>query len=240
MATDLTGDATRPASAIPPELQHGARMDRQRFHRLYEQTPPGFKAELIGGVVYIDGEDGMASPLKASHGRYHGALMAWLGHYWIATPGTDLLDNATVILADDSEPQPDGLLWIEGGNSRIDDGEYLTGSPEFVAEVTDATASIDLGPKLADYERHGVADYLVLVLVLRERQAIWFVRDECGGYGEMAPDSDGLLKSRVFPGLWLDAEAFFRPDGNRVLEVAQAGIASPEYAAFVESLATKR
>ena len=32
-------------------------MNREEFHRLYEQTPEGFKAELIGGIVYV------ASPL---------------------------------------------------------------------------------------------------------------------------------------------------------------------------------
>jgi Uma2 family endonuclease len=229
MATDLTRDTTRAAPGVPPELYAGARMDRATFHRLYEQTPEGFNAELIGGVVYV------ASPLKVPHGRHHGILMTWLGAYWAATPGCDLLDNTTAILGDESEPQPDAALRIEGGSSHIDEDDYLTGPPELVAEVADTTVRLDLGAKRADYEREGITEYLVLVVA--ERRAVWFVRDERGAFSELSADADRLLKSRVFPGLWLDADAFFGRDGRRVLEAVAKGIASPEHAAFVESLA---
>jgi hypothetical protein len=40
-------------------------MTRAEFHRRYERTPPHFRAELIGGVVYIP------SPLKPPHGKAH-------------------------------------------------------------------------------------------------------------------------------------------------------------------------
>ncbi len=229
MATDLTRDV-EPSSvrAIPPELFDGARMDRKTFHRLYEQTPPKFKAELIGGVVYV------ASPLKVPHGRHHALLMGWLFTYASATPGTDLLDNTTAILGDESEPQPDAALRIEGGSSHVDADDYLTGPPELVAEVADSTMRLDLGAKRFDYEREGVAEYLAIVVP--QRKAVWFIRGEAGTYVEREADADGLLKSRVFPGLWLDPEAFFRLDGNRVLEVLRRGTSSPEHAAFAESL----
>lgn len=34
-----------------PELHTGDRMTRAEFHRIYEQTPEEFKAELVGGIV---------------------------------------------------------------------------------------------------------------------------------------------------------------------------------------------
>ena len=228
MSTDLTHRRTPPDPAIPPELHDGARMDRKTFHRLYQQTPPDFKAELIGGVVYV------ASPLKVPHGRHHALLMTWLGTYWSATPGTDLLDNTTAILGDESEPQPDAALRIEGGTSHVDDDDYLTGPPEFVAEVADSTVRLDLGAKRTDYEREGVAEYLVLALP--GRRAVWHARDEQGAFVELAPGPDGLLRSRVFTGLWLDAEAFFAGDRGRVLDAVRRGLESPGHAAFVESL----
>jgi hypothetical protein len=40
-------------------------MSREEFHRIYEQMPEDFKAELIGGIVYV------ASRLRRSHGTYH-------------------------------------------------------------------------------------------------------------------------------------------------------------------------
>jgi Uma2 family endonuclease len=139
-----------------------------------------------------------------------------------------------VLLGEGCEPQPDGLLWIEGGRAHVNDRGYLAGPPVFVAEVADTTSLIDLGPKRSDYERHEVSEYLVLVLP--RRQAVWFVRDESGTYVELAPDADGLLKSRAFPGLRLDPGAFFRLDGNRVLDILCRGTASPEHAVFAEAL----
>ncbi|MBA3313975.1 MAG: Uma2 family endonuclease [Planctomycetota bacterium] len=231
MATDVTKSTSTDFNAVTL-LRDGARMDRKTFHRLYEQTPEGFKAELIGGVVYV------ASPLKVPHGRHHAILMAWLGAYWGVTPDSDLLDNTTAILGDESEPQPDAALRIEGGSSHIDEDDYLTGPPELVAEVADSTVRLDLGAKRNDYEREGVAEYLVFVVP--ERRIVWFVRDEHQSFVELAPDQDGLLKSRVFPGLWLEPIAFFDRDRRKVLDVVKRGTASPEHAAFVESLALKR
>src|SRR5262249_13094914 len=59
-----------------------------------------------GGIVY------MASPMKRGHGRYGTRLIRWLGEYEEATPDTEVLDNATNILGDESEPEPDGCLFI--------------------------------------------------------------------------------------------------------------------------------
>jgi hypothetical protein len=49
-----------------------------------------------------------------------------------------------------------------------------------------------------------------------------------------------LIKSRVFPGLWLDAPALLRGDLARVLGVLGEGIASAEHADFVKRLAGAR
>ncbi|PYI82009.1 MAG: hypothetical protein DME26_18825 [Verrucomicrobia bacterium] len=48
-----------------------------------------------------------------------------------------------------------------------------------------------------------------------DRITWWELRD--GDYAELAPDADGLFKSGVFPGLWLDAAALLRGDIKAVL-----------------------
>lgn len=125
----------------------------------------------------------------------------------------------------------------KAATSHIDEGDYLTGPPEFVAEVADSTVRLDLGAKRDDYEREGVAEYLVLVVA--ERRAVWFVRDETGAFIELSPNDEGLLQSRVFPGLWFDSAAFFKLDRIRLIEAVKQGTASPEHAIFVEMLAQK-
>ena len=55
------------------ELENGSRMDQRTFHALYLKSPEGFKAELIGGTVYV-----MSSPVSPLHGRSHFRVGYWL------------------------------------------------------------------------------------------------------------------------------------------------------------------
>ena len=78
-------------------------------------SPEGLKAELIGGVVY------MASRLRIPHGDSSQLVATVLGVYQAHTPGVKGSENATTILGDGSEPQPDHSLRLEakyGGRSR--------------------------------------------------------------------------------------------------------------------------
>jgi Uma2 family endonuclease len=217
------------AGALPP-LQHGERLDQKTFHARYEAMPPETRAELIGGVVYI-----MSSPLKRPHGRTHGTLMHWLVEYEYATPGVESFDNATNILGEASEPQPDAcmLINVPGVGQTHEEEEYIVGAPELVAEVAASREAIDFREKRDDYERAGVKEYLVVAL--RQARVVWFVL-RGGRFEELAPGPDGLLRSEVFPGLWLDPEALLRRDGLRLTAVLQQGLATPEHAAFVARL----
>ncbi len=214
--------------ALPP-LEAGDRLDQKTFHARYEAMPPGFRAELIGGVVHVP------SPVRLQHGRPFWNAAKWLGTYEDATPGLEGLSDVTTILGDDSEPQPDALLRIIGGQTREVDG-YLTGAPELVVEVASATESYDLHAKLHDYERHGVLEYLAFIV--RGEDAAWF--DRVGRrLVRREPDADGILRSRVFPGLWLDPAAFFRGDMRRVRALVKRGLATPEHRAFAASINPK-
>lgn len=225
-------DTFRPAAEpVLPALENGDYLDQKTFHARYEAMPPGTRAELIGGIVY------MPSPLKPPHGRMHARLMSWLGDYEEATPGVEVYDNTTAILGEKSEPQPDAYVIIapdRGGQMRLNEDEYLEGAPEMIAEVASSSESIDLHAKRADYERAGVKEYLVVAL--RKSRVYWFVL-RGGKYEELAPGPDGVFRSEVFPGLWLDPAALLRRDSHRVKEVLEQGLATPEHAAFVAKLA---
>jgi Uma2 family endonuclease len=160
--------------------------------------------------------------------------VTWLNLYKAATLGTRAFDNSTQILGEDSEPQPDAALIVVGGSTREDAEGFLVGPPELAAEVALSSESYDLHSKKADYERYGIGEYLVVVL--RLRRVIWFVR-EGGGFVEMPPDADGIYRSRIFKGLWLDPAALLAGDTGRAQSVLNQGLGSPEHAAFVASLA---
>jgi Uma2 family endonuclease len=203
-----------------PPLESGDHLSRVEFERRYNATPEGFKAELINGVVYV------ASP--------HATLMTWLGTYWTATPGTDLADNTTTRLDLNNEPQPDALLRLEvGGSSSISEDGYIEGAPELVAEVAASSAAIDLGDKKIAYQRNGVREYLVWQVF--ENRLDWFCLQD-GKYVTLEPDADGVIRSLVFPGLWLAVSALLEGDRAKVLTVLDLGLDSPEYIAFLQML----
>jgi hypothetical protein len=50
--------------------------------------------------------------------------------------------------------------------------------------------------------------------------------------------ADGIYRSEVFPGLWLDPQALIAGDFAQVAKVAQTGLESQEHRTFVEKLQT--
>ena len=213
-------------------LKHGERLTREEFERRYEAMPYLKKAELIEGVVY------MPSPVRIDfHGRPHAQIMAWLGAYWIATPGVDLADNSTVYLDSNNEHQPDALLRIEpaqGGRSRIIEEGYVEGAPELIVEIAGTSADYDLQEKLEVYRRCGVQEYIVWQT--QEKRLDWFqlINEE---YVTLAPNAEEIIESQIFPGLRLAVAALIEGDRAKVSSELQAGLQTKAHAVFVEQLA---
>jgi len=217
------------ASLTIPPLENGDKLTRWEFERRYQGMPHLKKAELIEGIVY------MASPLRfESHAEPHANIIGWLALYKAATPGVRLCDNATVRLDIDNEPQPDALLRIEkGGQSIISQDDYVEGAPELIVEIAASSASYDVHQKLNVYRRNQVQEYLVWRFY--EREFDWF-RLQAGEYIKLEPDSDGIMRSQIFPGLWLDKNALLMGDLGKVLVILQRGLETAEHRDFVNKL----
>ena len=229
---EVRAQPTAHTKAVPP-LKHGDQLTREEFERRYEAMPHLKKAERIKGVVY------MPSPVRIDlHGRPHAQVMAWLGAYWIVTPGVDLADNSTVYLDSNNDPQPDALLRIEpaqGGRSRIIDKGYVEGPPELIVEIAGTSVDYDLQDKLEVYQRGGVQEYIVWQT--QEKCLDWFqLVNEA--YVTLAPNAEGIIESRIFPGLRLAVAALIEEDRAKVSSELQVGLQTTAHAAFVEQLAS--
>jgi Uma2 family endonuclease len=160
----------------------------------------------------------------------------WL--YKMATPGTEVLDNTTTILGEESEPQPDLELRILkefGGQSSEDEDNYVQRAPEFIAEIAHSSKAIDLHRKRPDYQQAGVLEYLVLSV--EEPKLHWF---HFKSQRQLTPNRKDIAQSRVFPGLWIDVPALLARNSDRLFQVAQQGLTSRRHAAFVKRLAAAR
>ncbi|MEH2038128.1 Uma2 family endonuclease [Nostoc sp.] len=216
-----------------PHLENGDRLTRYEFERRYQAMPRHQKAELIEGVVYL-----ASSLCFESHAEPHGHLIGWLGVYEASTPDVRLGIKPTVRLDRDNEPQPDGVLLITPaakGQSRLSNDDYIEGAPELVIEIAASSVAIDLHDKKKVYGRNGLKEYIVWQIF--ENKLDWFRLQE-GEYVSLEVDADGIIKSQVFPGLWLSMSDLLAGNMQQVLAVLQLGLNSPEHQRFVQQLST--
>ncbi|MCU0570883.1 MAG: Uma2 family endonuclease [Oculatellaceae cyanobacterium Prado106] len=178
-----------------------------------------------------------ASPLRfEQHAEPHSRIHGWLWTYQVTTPGSRLGIEPTVRLDLDNEPQPDIVLILDesvGGQSKLAEDGYLEGVPELVVEIAASSVAIDTGGKKQAYRRNGVPEYLIWKA--HESQIDWFSLTD-GEYQLLPIDSEGIIRSQVFPGLWLAVDALLRNQMAKVVEVLGEGLRSPEHAASVERL----
>jgi Uma2 family endonuclease len=169
------------------------------------------KAELIEGVVY------MGSPVSVRHAKPDNLIQLWLGAYASRHPETEVYAHTTVILDAENTVQPDALLRRlpeHRGLTRVNEAGYLAGPPELIVEVAASSASIDLRDKRRAYCRNGVREYLVWLVA--EARLEWFCLQE-DDYCLQLPDAQGVLHSRVFPGLQLPVAPLLTGDTAKVL-----------------------
>lgn len=220
------------SSRRAPPLENGDSLSRDEFERRYEAMGGVEKAELIEGLVY------MPSPVRMEqHAEPHAHVVGVMIYYRGKTPGVRVGDKGTNRLDKKNEPQPDVLLMLPphaGGSAKLDDRGYVNGPPELIFEIAASTVSIDLHKKFDAYLRNGVREYVVWRV--EDEEIDWFVLRH-GQYTLQQPDADGLLKSEVFPGLWLNPQKLVRLDIPGLFSDLDAGTATPEHAALVKKLA---
>lgn len=208
------------------DLHNGDRMKRSEFHLAYSQMPHSYRAELIGGIVFEP------SPVSYSHGTNDSILNFLLVTYAVQTPGVQVSQNATVMLGDEDEVQPDIILRrVSGGRSRISDKDYVEGPPELVAEIAHTSRAIDLHLKRERYALAGVQEYIVVCV--RPKQVYWF---DLRNSKELKADKASIFRSSVFPGLWLHAKGLLKADFELTSKVVHEGLRSTEHEMFLEQL----
>ncbi len=212
-------------STLPLSLITGERMTREEFLRRWEDLPGLKHAELIEGVVHVP------SPVSADHGHFDDLMSGWLAHYRWVTPGCQGGHNTTWLMSG-SAPQPDVFL---STSSRIE-GKFHAGAPELAIEICVTSTEVDFGPKLALYQLAGVQEYITVETL--GKRIIWRELKD-GSYKPIQSGFDGVLRSRAFPGLWLNVAAFWADDKSALLATLKSGMETPEYREFAARLQSK-
>ncbi len=113
--------------------------------------------------------------------------------------------------------QPDALLRRlpeHGGLTRVNEAGYLAGAPELIVAVAASYASTALRDKRRAYCRNGAREYLVWLVA--EARLEWFCLED-DDYRLELPDAQGMVHSRVFPGLRLPVAPLLAGDTAKIL-----------------------
>lgn len=202
---------TAVASCVQP-LENGDRLTLAEFEDRYDAHPEIKKAELIDGVVFV------ASPVSSRHGEPHLDMATWLGVYRASHRGVIGGDNTSMRRRPRSVVQPDLYLRRADGPVKLSEEGYLESGPELVAEISNTSASYDLHSKMEVYRRAAVQEYIVWRVY--DAAIDWFELRE-GRYERLQPDENGVLESRVFPGLRLAVAKMLAGDLAGVLATQQ-------------------
>ncbi len=223
-------NGTKPVSATISPLLNGDHLTLPEFEQRYSAMLPPKRAELIEGIVV------MSPPISNAHGEANVTLAYYLKRYARATPGVACGLNTSVRLDRRNEYQPDILLRVDSGKlarSKATTDGLLEGSPELMVEIAMNSASYDLHEKKAVYTRNSVPEYIVWRL--GDARIQWFALER-GEYIELKRHQDGAIRSRAFPGLWINVSALLAGDEEKVEHSLQKGLASAEHAALVKTL----
>ena len=125
------------------------------------------------------------------------------------------------------------MLFIPGRQAIVGADDYIEGAPELVVEIAASSAAIDLHDKKRAYCRNSVQEYLVWRTL--EGQFDWF-RLQADEYVPMVGDDRGIIRSQIFPGLWLAVSALLAGDMPTVLSSLQEGLNSSAHQEFKRTL----
>ena len=200
-------------------LQSGDRLTREEFHRRYCDNPQIERADLVLGVVYV------SSPMCFDrHDAQTASMQGWLYVYQLDKPNVLIGGNATLYLLGDTEVQADSFLFYQPpswpGGVRVRPDGYIDGAPELIVEVSASSASYDAHDKKEAYRRAGVREYINWRVFDRAIDW-WRLRD--GEYVRLESDEDGLIESKVFPGLRLDVAKMLDGDNAGVIAALRQG-----------------
>ena len=116
----LERNANKKPRAIP-ELRDGDMLDTKEFLRRYEAMPVGTRAELLGGVVWLNrwvevlgnGRTRIIPPLSGGHSIPQTDIVTLFKWFAGETDGVLACGPRTVVLNGvDSACEPDGLLYL--------------------------------------------------------------------------------------------------------------------------------
>jgi Uma2 family endonuclease len=170
------------------------------------------KSDLIEGVFI------MASPASIGHEDLVSFILATLKYFVDQRRlGKVLSSNTAYRLNEDNVYQPD-VSFVSRERMALAEDVYFPGAPDIAVEVTSPSSRrYDRVEKKINYGRFGVREYWLIDPI--DEQAVFYT--QAGGELTALPAPEGVLRSQVLDGYWLQLDWLFPPEGAERPEVGQ-------------------
>lgn len=225
-------------------------IDGERF-----QLPPHLRLQLLA-LLAQDGEQGIAMTYREFldwadedtraewvNGKVIMTSPASLRHQLIAQflaqvlAGYVEVGHLGIVIAapfqmklEQSGREPDIIFLAEAHRDRLR-STYLDGAADMVIEIlSPESIGRDRGEKFYEYERAGIPEYWLIDDATQ--RAEFYQLDEHGRYQLVPPGSDGIYRSAVLPGFWLEV-AWFWLDPLPPVERTLLAVAGEPYARYL-------
>ncbi|MFQ5812662.1 MAG: Uma2 family endonuclease [Anaerolineae bacterium] len=190
-------DTPRTATKAPPEETRRLRMTYEEFLAWADED---VHAEWEDGEVII------FMPPKTRHQDIGGFLYALLRFFVDFFQLGKVLTAPFEVKVDPDSParEPDILFVAQENLNRLTE-ERLIGPADLIVElISDDSMSRDRGRKFREYQEAGVREYWIIDPRPGTEQADFWVLDEQGRYRSLPIGDDGIYRSTVIPGFWLN------------------------------------
>ncbi len=169
---------------------------------------------------WVEGEVIMTSPASDRHQDLAGFLTAVL-RVFVESRGLGWVRSAPFQMKLEASGREPDLVFVASDQLHRVHRTYLDGPASLVVEiVSPESAGRDRGDKFYEYATGGVPEYW---LIDPDRELAEFYQlDAPGRYRLLAPDDDGIFRSRVLPGFWLRVDWLWQQPLPRVLDVLKA------------------
>ena len=162
-------------------------------------------------------------------------LTLCINRYRLSTPGIYVCVHVPVIL-DDTRFVPGLVAQVNHGRLKQCEATEagFVGPPNFVLDVFDESELDKLATHKAAFSKAGVIEY-VAVLATEEVRCHWF-RHNGNDFDEIAPEGDGIIKSKALPGLWFSTYHLNKRDWWALGDSISRGITRLGHHEFMETI----
>lgn len=163
-----------------------------------------------------------------------------INRYRLSTPGIYVCFHVPAILDDETRIVPGLVAQVNHGRLKQCDAteEGFLGPPNFVFDVFGPDEIEEYESRKASFERFGVTEYVVLIA--DEHQTCYWNRleetDSSKKFVSVAPDEDGVIKSKALPGLWFSTNAAKERDWWTLVDLVERGITRLGHHEFMETI----